>query len=131
MRIYGEAAIPGAPGTWHRDVWFALNRSARVGAGTGRHRWRHDPPFRYRGSLDLLVTAGIPNRPYGRSTAGKAYLTHLPHTVLFAWHRGHLVGRMVAWWCGARTAYFTMQDEPTSPLCVPCGYRMAQHGGTL
>lgn len=126
--IYGDAAQPGAPGTWERDVWFALNRSARVGRGTGRARWRNKPPFHSSYGLGrrLLVTAGTPRKPYGRSTAGKGYLTHLPHTVLFAWHGGVLVGRMVAWHCSARTAYFRLQDEPDSPLCLPCQFRMAQ-----
>lgn len=130
--IYGEAATPGAPGTWSRDVWFALNRAARVGRGQGRHRWRLAPPFRYNhGGWDglnrnLMVTAGTPRLPYGRSTHARGYMTHLPHTILFAWHEGLMVGRMMAWHCGARTAYFTLADEPTSPLCPMCLFRAGQ-----
>jgi hypothetical protein len=131
--IYGDASVLGAPGTWERDVWWALNHGARVGKGTGRHRWRHKPPFHSSycsTGRRLLVTAGEPRLPYGRSTAGKAYLTHFPHTVLFAWHDGVIVGRMISWWCGSRTAYFVMQDEPTSPLCVPCQFRAIQAAGS-
>jgi hypothetical protein len=118
--VYGEASNPQAPGTWRRDVWWALNRAARVGAGTGRNRWRSKPPFTYAG---LRVTSGEPRLPYGRSTSGRAYLSHLPHTILFAWRDGRLAGRMVAWHCGARTAYFQLLDEPTSPLCQMCVFQ--------
>lgn len=126
---YGSALNPGTPGTWQRDVWFVLNRTARVGQAVGRHRFRCSPPFTYgpnRYSRRLRVTAGQPHMPYGRSTSGKGYLTHMPHTVLFAWHRGELVGSMVAWQCGARTAYFRFLDEPDSPLCVMCQVRAGQ-----
>ena len=119
--VYGESASPCAPGTWDRAIWWALNRSARVGTGTGRNRWRHVPPFRYK---DLLVTAGTPRLPYGRSSTSRGHLTHMPHTVLFAWRRGVLVGRMVAWHCGARTAYFRFVDEPESPLCQMCVFQV-------
>ncbi len=117
---YGQAEKPGTPGTWDREVWWVLNRSARVGAANGRHRWRLEPPFRLHG---LLVTAGRPNLPYGRSTSGKGYLTHAAHTVLFAWREGVLAGRMVAWHCGARTAYFRLVDEPDSPVCQMCVFQ--------
>jgi hypothetical protein len=127
VTVYGTAPNPGSPGTWQRDVWWALNRSARVGAGSGRHRWRHRPPFTYRGDgRTLLVTAGTPRLPYGRSSTNRGHLTHMPHTLLFAWHRGQLAGRMVAWHCGARSAYFRLVDEPDSPLCAMCQFRAAQ-----
>jgi len=117
--VYGEALRPGAPGTWDRDVWWALNRAARVGAPTGRNRWRLAPPFHYAG---LLVTAGTTSWPYGTSTARRpaTRLTHLPHTVLFAWRDGRLVGRMIAWQCGARTAYFRLLREPGPQVCQMC-----------
>lgn len=127
--IYGDALVPGSPGTWQRDVWFALNRSARVGRPQGRHRFRSAPPFHYNhGGWDglereLLVTAGRPRLP---STQGRGYLTHVPHTVLFAWHHGQLAGRMIAWQCGARTAYFHLIDEPSSPLCRMCLFRLGE-----
>lgn len=127
--IYGDALVPGAPGTWQRDVWWALNRSARIGQPTGRNRWRTAPPFHYdegRGGRVLLITGGRPRLPYGRSTQGRGYLTHVPHTVLMAWHRGALTGRMVAWHCGARTAYFRLIDEPSSPLCRMCLFRLGE-----
>ena len=60
-----------------------------------------------------MVTAGRPRLPYGQfETQGRGYLTHVPHTILFAWLRGQLAGRMVAWRCGTRTAYFRLIDEP-------------------
>lgn len=117
---YGTAAVPGSPGTWDREIWWALNRAARVGAPTGKNRWRIKPPFRY-GSL--LVVAGEPRMPYGRSTHTRGHLTHMPHTVLFAWRGGVLRGRMIAWHCGARTAYFRLVDEPDSPICPACRFR--------
>jgi hypothetical protein len=123
VTIYGTAPNPGALGTWNREVWWALNRSARVGRGTGRHRWALKPPFRLG---RILVLSGEPKLPYGRSVSGQAYLTHMPHTMLFAWTAGVLVGRTVAWWCGARTAYFRLMDEPDSPLCPMCVFRAGQ-----
>lgn len=125
--VYGDAPVPGAPGTWNRDVWWALNRSARVGRGTGRHRWRQTPPFYTQyDQRQILVTAGRPQLPYGRSTQGRGYLTHMPHTVMFAWHKGELIGRMIAWHCGARTAYFRFAAEPDSPLCRMCLFRLGE-----
>ena len=64
--------------------------------------------------------------PYGRSTLGQGHLTHMPHTLLFAWRDGVLAGWMVAWWCGARTAYFRTLSEPDSPLCPMCEFRARQ-----
>jgi hypothetical protein len=116
--VYGEALTPGAPKTWNREVWWALNRAARVGSPAGRHRWRLAPPFHY-GSL--YVTSGKTSWPYGMSTARRREtLTHLPHTILFAWRRGRLAGRMIAWHCGARTAYFRLAREPGSRVCQMC-----------
>lgn len=119
-RPYGEKGTPGAPGTWDREVWWALNRAARVGKPTGRNRWRLEPPFHMHG---LLVTAGSPNLPYSRSTATQGHLTHAAHTILFAWRGGVLAGRMVAWHCGARSAHFVLLDEPNSPLCQMCVFQ--------
>lgn len=116
-RVYGEAPTPGAPGTWDRSVWWALNRAARVGEGTGRHRWRQVPPFRFG---ELLVTSGKTSWPYGVSTAGQARLTHLPHTVLLAWRGQRLAGRVIAWHCGARTAYFRLLREAGPRVCQMC-----------
>jgi hypothetical protein len=119
-QVYGEAPNPGAPKTWNRDVWWALNRAARVGGGAGRHRWRLVPPFHFAG---LLVTSGKTRLPYGVSTSKRGRLTHLPHTVLFAWRGGRLVGRMIAWHCGARTAYFRLVSEPGPELCQMCVFQ--------
>lgn len=99
------------------EIRRALNHAARVGRGTGRHRWKIAPPFRYG---NLLVTAGSPQLPYGRSTSGQGYLTHMPHTMLFAWRRGILVGQAIAWHCGNRTTGFRLIGEPSSHLCQMC-----------
>jgi len=125
--VYGTAGNPGAPGTWQRDVWWALIRTARVGAPTGRSRWKPAPPFvtSWAGRT-LRVTDGEPRLPFGRGTKDTAWLTHIPRTVLFAWHRGVLAGRAVAWWCGARTAYFRLIEEPESALCPNCVVRMTR-----
>jgi hypothetical protein len=120
--VYGDGQS-GTPGSWNREVWWALHRAARVGAGTGRNRWRLTPPFTY-GSL--LVTAGGPRMPYGQSTHGRGRLTHVPHTVLFAWKAGELKGRMIAWHCGARTAYFRLMDVPASKMCPMCVFQVCQ-----
>lgn len=109
--VYGEAQTPGAPGTWNREVWVALHNAGRP-YGLGRAF-----PIRYG---RVTVTSGRPNLPYGRSTHGRAYLSHIPRRIVFAWVRGNLRGRMVAWQCGARTAYFRFTDEPSSPLCPVC-----------
>lgn len=119
---YGAAANPGSPGTWQRDVWWALNRAARIDARPNSRKL--SPPFRFKGQgRTLRVTSGTPALPYGRSTSGKGYLTHLAHTVLFAWDRGQPAGWMIAWHCGARTAYFRLIDEPDSPVCAMCVFR--------
>lgn len=120
MIVYGTSPSPGTPGTWNREVWWALKRAARVGNPTGLNRWRCVPPFNY-GTLH--ITAGIPRLPWGRSTHGRGYFSHMPIAILFAWRRGVLVGRMVAWQCGARTAYFRLIDEPDSPVCAMCRCR--------
>ncbi len=116
MTIYGQAPIPGAPGTWQREVFWALN-AARVGEPYGRNKYRHPAPFTYAG---IRVTQASFDLPWGRSTGRNAFLTHMPRAVFLAWRRGALAGHMVAWWCGARTAYFRLCDEPESPLCPPC-----------
>jgi len=118
--VYGEAPNPGAPKTWNRSVWWALNRAARVGEGAGRHRWRSEPPFHYG---ELLVTSGKTRIPYGLPTSPRGRLTHLPHTILFAWDRGRLVGRMMVWQCRARTAYFRLSREPGDQLCQMCVFQ--------
>jgi hypothetical protein len=114
--VYGQATSPGAPGTWQREVWLAF-RAARVGRPYGRNRWRFEAPF-HRG--DVLVTEAAFDHPYGRAVGRNAFLTHLPRAVFLAWRHGQLVGHTVAWWCGARTVYFRLLDEPTSPFCPRC-----------
>ena len=127
---YGMSPHPGTPGTWDREVWWALNRAARVGSGAGRHRWRLSPPFDY-GTLHVTATAPKPR--FGASTHGRNRLTHLPHTLLFAWRGEELAGRMVAWWCGARTAYFRLAAElgQGAKLCPMCDFkeRLAREDG--
>lgn len=116
MIAYGQASSPGAPGTWQREVFWALHH-ARVGAPYGRNRWRPAAPFTTRG---YRVTEALFDFPYGRSVGRNAYLTHMPRAIFLAWRHGELRGHMVAWWCGARTAYFRLDAEPSSPLCPAC-----------
>jgi hypothetical protein len=114
--VYGTDQRPGSPGSWQRDIYVALH-AAHAGPANGRQQRRNRPPFRYG---RLLVTAGRPRLPYGRSTHGRGHLTHIPTGLLFAWRRGRLAGHMVAWECGSRTAYFRLMDEPDSMLCPVC-----------
>lgn len=116
--MYGSGS-PGAPGTWDREVWWALN-AARTGTGTGRHRWRTRPPFKYG---KYLVTKGEPNLPWGRSLHSRGHLSHMVLAVLFAWEGGEIAGRVAVWHCGARTAYFEFIEEPNSTICPACRYR--------
>lgn len=121
--VYGEAENPRAPGTWDREVWWALNRSALIGQPAGRHRWKQVPPFRYG---ELLVTSGRPKMPFGMCGTKKAKLVHQPHTLLFAWREGRLAGRTVGWHCGARTAYFELMPAAPAgrPLCQMCVFQV-------
>lgn len=102
---------PGAPGTWNREVWWAINAASR------RNGRRLVPPYRY-GSL--WVTGATPRHPYGRSTHASAFLTHLVVAVFMAWRSGRLVGWMARWRCGASTAHFRLVDEPDSVVCPAC-----------
>lgn len=114
--IYGTE-VPGAPGTWQRDVWWALYHVRRD----------QQPPFRYRGlGRDFYVSSGTPKRPYGRSSHTGGRIDHLPRRILFAWERGKVAGRMIEWWCGSKTAYFTTSDRQEKPLCVQCCARVLQ-----
>lgn len=108
---YGQHPSPGAPYTWSRDVYRALNCLA------GRGRWRDRQTFTHEG---MVIVPARPNHPYGRSTGRNAYLTHVPRDVYIAWRRGVVVGHVIAWRCGARTAYFRFIDEPDSPICPVC-----------
>lgn len=115
--IYGEHPSPGTPGTWNRDVFWALNGAA-VGRAPRSRRYRHRtrPPFR---TFDgVTVLAGQPGKSYGSCLRRGSKLTHLPEGLLFAWRGGVLLGRMVVWRCGARTAYFRLTDEPAGER--PC-----------
>jgi hypothetical protein len=116
VTVYGSASNPGAPGTWQREVFFALH-AARVGEPYGRNKYRMPAPFTSRG---IRVIEARFDLPYGRSTGRNAFLTHMPRALFLAWRRGQLAGHMVAWWCGSRTAYFQLLDEPTSPTCPAC-----------
>jgi hypothetical protein len=70
------------------------------------------------------VTAGRTGWPFGESTARRRQtLTHMPHTILFAWRAGGLAGRMMAWQCGARTAYFRLLREPAGKVCQMCVFQ--------
>lgn len=103
---------PGAPGTWNREVWWALNAADRR---KGPRRLM--PPYRWG---TLYVTEAAPRRPYGRSTHASAYLTHLVVAVYIAWRRGKPVGVLARWRCGAGTPHFRLVDEPDSVVCPAC-----------
>lgn len=125
--VYGQHPSPGIRGTRPREVWWALSRAARAGQQVRRGRQpRPATPFIRAG---YLITEATPRLPYGRSTAPNNYLTHLPVAVLFAWQGGVLAGHMVAWRCGARTAYFRFLDEPDSTLCPVCLIERHNLGG--
>ena len=100
------------------EIVRALNAaSLPTQARTGRHRWRLVAPCRTRG---FEITVGSTRLPYGRSTNGNGYLTHVVTGLLLAWRRGRMVGAQVRWRCGARTMYFRLIDEPDSVLCPVC-----------
>jgi hypothetical protein len=100
------------------EVVRALNAVSLPGqARSGRHRWRLIAPVRTRG---LQVTVGETRLPYGRSTNGNGYLTHVVVGLLLAWRRGRLAGVQVRWRCGARTMCFRLVEEPDSVLCPVC-----------
>lgn len=99
-------------------MWLALAPVAVPGqARTGRHRWRLVAPVNYRGFRISVAATGL---PYGRSTHGRAYLTHIVAGVLLVWQRGTLRGAQVRWRCGGRTVHFRLTDEPDSVVCPAC-----------
>lgn len=94
-------------------VWVSLPSQVR----TGRHRWRTVAPCVVRGfRIDVAKTS----LPYGRSTHGGAYLTHVVVGVLLVWRRGRLEGAQARWRCGGNTTGFRLLDEPTSVVCPAC-----------
>jgi hypothetical protein len=111
-------AAPGAPGTWDREMWWALNAVTLPGmARAGRHRWRLVAPITHRG---FRITVAAVRHPYGRSTHASAYLSHILAGVLLVWRSGVLRGAQARWRCGARTIHFRLLDEPDSVICPAC-----------
>jgi hypothetical protein len=102
-----------------REVIWAMNRAARVGDATGRHRWKLVPPFRH-GSV--TVRAGVPRYRFGVSTGKNSRTTHVTRVVFIAWREGLLVGSMAAWACGARAQAFELLDVAPAGrrLCPRC-----------
>lgn len=100
------------------EVVRALNAaSLPTQARTGRHRWRLVAPCRSRGFQIRVAETCL---PFGRSTNGNGYLTHVVSGLLLAWRHGRLMGAQVRWRCGARTMVFRLLDEPNSVLCPVC-----------
>jgi hypothetical protein len=112
---YGQHPHPGAPGTWQREVYWALFRAQF----SDRYNVRRGVPLPY-SYQGMRVLRADPRHPYGRSTGKNAFLTHIPVGIAIAWRRGRVVGHMVQWRCGARTVYFRLMDEPESPFCPVC-----------
>lgn len=111
---------PGAPGSWNRDVHFALNRAAVPGTYRPGKSWgacRIEPPFERHG---VLVTYAVPRLPWGRSTHAGAYLTHAVAGIFVAWRGGRPVGWQARWKCSPGTAHFRLLEEPNSPICALC-----------
>jgi hypothetical protein len=106
---------PGAPGSI-RDY---TARRALVAANRRRNRYapRTSFPFRYG---DVVVTRAAAHHPFGRSTHARGYLTHIVDSLFIAWRRGQPIEAGARWRCGAMGHYFTMMDEPTSPVCPAC-----------
>lgn len=85
---------------------------------------RHRPKATGDGRVVLLYGRSVhhatPNRPYGRSTHARGYLTHIATRMYVAWMTGRHVGHMVWWRCGGSTQHFVLLAEPNSPLCPVC-----------
>jgi hypothetical protein len=93
---------------------------ALYGASRCRARWRTTRIGPVYERLGRTVYYARPNRPYGRSTQARAYLTHIPAHVYVAWRGGRIVGQLVRWRCGGDSKSFEFTVEPTSPLCPVC-----------
>lgn len=83
----------------------------------GRHRWRIVAPVQVRG---FCITVADVHLPYGRSTHGAGYLTHVVSGVLLVWRRGRLEGAQARWRCGTNTTRFRLLEEPDSVVCPAC-----------
>jgi hypothetical protein len=94
-------------------TWVSLPTAARA----GRHRWRLVAPCKVR---DFWIDVARTNRPYGRSTHGGAYLSHVVVGVLLVWRRGRLEGAQARWRCGGNTTGFRLLAEPDSVVCPVC-----------
>jgi len=68
----------------------------------------------------FLITLGEHNLPYGRTTSGRGYLTHIVDEVYLLWRHGSYRGAIVRWRCGATSRMFRLLDEPESTLCAVC-----------
>lgn len=113
-------ARPGAPGTWDRDVYYALRAAGRL---------RNTTPVPFR-TANLLVTAGRVHGGYGRSAHGRGYLVHEVASVHLAWRAGRLVAAGAFWRCRAFTMCFQLLPDPVAPLCPLCQVqRIPRPGG--
>lgn len=69
---------------------------------------------------DVLITLAHSALPYGRTTGGRGWLTHIVDEVYLFWRRGQVIGSAVRWRCGATSSMFRFVAEPDSTLCVVC-----------
>lgn len=109
---------PGVVDEHEREIRRALVFVALPGqARAGRHRWRTVAPATVRG---FYITAAESHRPFGRSTHGAGYLTHVVAGVLTVWRRGRFQGAQARWRCGTNTTSFRLLEEPDSVVCPAC-----------
>lgn len=99
----------------HIETRRALNAAAR---GHHAHKRRTPGPvIRWEGHT---VNLAQHRQPYGRSTHGRGYLTHVAGALYLAWRRGRYAGALIRWRCGGTTNHFQLLGEPNSPLCPIC-----------
>jgi len=83
----------------------------------GMRRFGLTPPYTLYG---YRVTRAYPNMPWGRSTHAMGYLTHAVSLIVVGWRRGRPVGSLARWRCGATTASFQLESEPSGIVCPLC-----------
>lgn len=124
--------VPGSPGSVRdRETRWAL-----YAATYRRKRGMYGVPTADRKPGVLLTQNGRtvvlanPRKPYGRSTHGRATLTHLVREVLLAYRSGQLAGALATWWCGSHTPHFRLDDEAPGPLCLVCQVNAIREANT-
>jgi hypothetical protein len=97
----------------------AGNRAAQRGRWS--LRWHRSTAETFPARIGpYLVTLGHIELPWGRSTHGTGYLTHVPDEALLIWRRGVLLDTRLRWRCGGHSWKPRLLDEPDSPICPLC-----------